>query len=869
MAVVREAMERAHPLVRLSYLPRIVAYAFGAVSPLLIVNRPLTKLDLAFGVYGVVMAHVFFWGSLRFWNTGRAGRVAMHFDAAYNGVAIALMSGSTIAAAGFTLVASTNPISVGGFAFLLETLPSLVGALLLCRFTVLRDVPLGAFTAVGDLVSFTALFVYQTISSLSMRAQARRINRQRIELTARTEELELTAAKLRELDRMKDEFLATTSHELRTPINGIVGLAEGLAAGNEGPLAARVKDRLELIVNAGRRLNDLVGNILNYAKQRDQEVAVSLAPVDVRSALEEAMTLVRPLVGKKSVELVGHIDPRLPPAMADGPMLQQVLLNAIGNAVKFTERGKVLVRVGLEGGRIVFQVEDTGIGISPAIIDRVFEPFVQGDAGDTRRFGGTGLGLAVVKKIVEAHGGAVSIRSEEGKGTQLTFDLPAGEAPGLSVHHPLTAFAPPSRAEGGEHVSVPPPARASERGIVAISDALSTRETRPRVLIVDDEATNRAVLVTNLRSLDVAVDQAEDGLEALEKLDTRGPYDLVLLDVMMPRLSGLEACKQMRERYGLAELPIILLTAKNRVEDIVEGFDAGASDYVPKPFSRREILARVRTHLLVRRTARAMARFVPDAILKNLGRKNLLDVELGDSATKQLTVLFADIRGFTARSEKLGAEGTMAFVNRLFAKIGPCVRDHGGFVDKYVGDGVIGLFERSPADACSAALAMLEMVDELKKEPGFEGLALGIGIATGTVLLGTVGEERRFDATVLGDAVNLASRLESLTKLMGVPLLCCPRTLARTPTADRVELARVRVAGREAIEGVGTLKPCFPVDRATQQRWYDLAHVATSRAAFDARRLEGLDAYRRIAALHQDHGQAHPEGGLFLALDGK
>jgi two-component system sensor histidine kinase ChiS len=866
-SALREALARAHPLVRLSYVPRTVAYGFGAFVPTLVVNRPLTWLDLAFGAFGAVMSHVFFWGSLRFWNTGKAGRVAMHFDAMYNGVAIALVSGSNIATAGFTLIASTNPVSVGGFPFLLETLPSLIGAFAIAKLTVLRGVEDGRFSPIGDLIAFIFLFLYQTLSSVSMRGQARRINRQRLELEVRTRELEATAVKLRELDRLKDEFLATTSHELRTPINGIVGLAEGLAAGNEGPLTARVKERLELVVNAGRRLNDLVGNILDFAKKGEQEAPLQLAEVEAHAALEESIALVRPLLGKKPVELVGQIEPDTPPVLADARKLQQILLNVLGNAVKFTDRGKVVVRVRAEGDRVVFRVEDTGIGIAPALVDRVFEPFVQGEQGDTRRYGGTGLGLAVVKKLVEAHGGRVTLESKLNEGTAVTFELAAGERQATSVYRP---GAPPLATPAQRPAeSIAPPPRSSERAVVAVSDALSTKETRPRVLVVDDEATNRAVLLTNLRSLDVAVDQAEDGVEALEKIEARGPYDLVLLDVMMPRMSGLEACKRIRERYGLAELPIILLTAKNRVEDVVEGFDAGASDYVPKPFSRREILARVRTHLLVRRTARAMARFVPDALLANLGRKNLLDVELGDSAQKPLTVLFADIRGFTARSERLGAEGTMAFVNRLFSKLGPCVRDHGGFVDKYVGDGIIGLFERSPADACAAALDMLEKVTELRAEPGFDDVAVGIGIATGTVLLGTVGEERRFDATVLGDAVNLASRLESLTKLAGVPVLCCPRTLARAPTSDRVELARVRVAGREAIEAIGTLKAVFPVERAAQDRWRDLVHMATSRAAFDARRHDGLDAYKRIAALHQEFGQSHPAGGLFLALDQK
>ena len=863
---LKASYQRAQPLVRHTYGPRFLACTAAALAVVFVENRPLGAVDLAVMAYGLLAPHLFFWGSLRFANSGRAGRAAMYADSAYTGAVLGLYSESPIVVACGLVVIVTNPIVVGGVPFLLRNLVPLGLGFGAWKVLLPGHGPGTQISSLGTGIVVACVVVYVSMSANFTRRLTERIRGQRAELEARTRELEVTTRRLRDLDALKDEFLATTSHELRTPITGIMGLAEGLAAGAEGRVSPKVKERLELIVSAGRRLKDLVDNILEFSRNRAQAPVLQISEVDVISQIEQAIAIVRPLLGEKPVELSIQVDASIPTVLAEPQKLHQILVNLLANAVKFTHRGTIVLRVRQEGDRVQFCVQDTGIGVAAPMVARVFDPFVQGQAGDTRAYGGTGLGLAVVKRLVEAHGGGVSMESEEGKGTSVTFDLAAGNTALWSLGNNILVadqWSAPS-ANGAKSVG-----HKSSRGLIAVSESLAVKGTRPRVLIVDDEATNRAVLLTNLRSLDVEVDQAEDGIDALEKLARRGPYDLVVLDVMMPRMGGIEACKRMRQQYGLTELPIILLTAKNRVEDVVEGFDAGASDYVAKPFSRREILARVRTHLLVRRTARSMARFVPDAILGHLGRGNLLDVELGDSATKRLSVLFADIRGFTKLSERLGARATMTFVNRVFAKLGPCVRDHGGFVDKYVGDGIIGLFDKTPTDACSSAQAMLDGVAALREEETFRDLDVGIGIATGPVLLGTVGETKRFDATVLGDAVNLASRLESLTKMFGVPVLCCSRTLAEVGRKNYVELARVRVVGREAIETVGTLSSCFPVTQEVADRWRDITHIARSSAAFDPRFLQGLDPYRRLARLHQEHGQAHPDGGLFIAIDRK
>jgi len=315
-----------------------------------------------------------------------------------------------------------------------------------------------------------------------------------------------------------------------------------------------------------------------------------------------------------------------------------------------------------------------------------------------------------------------------------------------------------------------------------------------RILVVDDEPVNVQALVNYLSLAKFEVTTAVSGAEALERLGSDQPCDLVLLDVMMPRMSGLEVCERIRERYTAAELPVVLLTAKNRVADLVSGFGAGANDYLTKPFSSDELLARVNVHLELAKISDSYARFVPRQFLEQLGKERIIDVALGDQVQREMTVLFSDIRGFTEHSERMSPAETFHFVNEYLGTVEPAIVDHKGIIDKYVGDAVMALFPKDADDAVRAALAMLDRLQAMNEtRSGMQRKAvhIGIGLHTGTLMLGTVGARDRMDTTVISDAVNLASRVEYLTKVYKVPLLITKETFSALRDPGAFEFRRI------------------------------------------------------------------------------
>ena len=405
---------------------------------------------------------------------------------------------------------------------------------------------------------------------------------------------------LKQLDKLKNEFLANTSHELRTPLNGIIGIAESLIDGATGELPETTQSNLSLIVFSGRRLSSLVNDILDFSKLREGNLELQFKPIDLRTLTNMVVSLSQPLVGNKHLQLINTIPAELSPAEADENRLQQILYNLIGNAVKFTHDGTITVSAEVVPNehKLAVSITDTGIGIPEDKFEIIFESFEQGEGSTARTYGGTGLGLAVTKQLVELHGGNISVKSQLGVGSQFTFTLPisqgqAEQSAEISLIQERVSIPLPEIS----FPTIPEFSFTTKNKQIKNNAEVTVSSEGIKVLIVDDESVNLQVLFNILSLQKYEIYQATNGEEALSIIEQGLKPDIILLDVMMPRMSGYEVTQKLRESYISSELPILLLTAKNQVQDIVTGLNSGANDYLSKPVAKDELLARMRTQI--------------------------------------------------------------------------------------------------------------------------------------------------------------------------------------------------------------------------------------------------------------------------------
>jgi len=390
--------------------------------------------------------------------------------------------------------------------------------------------------------------------------------------------------------RAKSDFLANMSHEIRTPMNGVLGFAELML---QGELADDQRRFAEMIVQSGRSMMMLLNDVLDLSKIESGQFAIDRAPVNLHASLAECAALHRLAAERKglTLELVGDCsdDPACrfseanPPwLLTDGLRLRQILLNLIGNAVKFTEAGHIRVGYRVNRHDVRVTVADSGIGISPLQLETVFHPFTQGEADTARRFGGTGLGLSISRQLAALLGGQIELESTPGEGSRFTLVLPAALAPPMQAD----AFAEPA----------PPP-------------ELPPQSLAPsRILLVEDHDINRLLMTEMLERCGQEVDVAHDGNEGIAMvIDSimRGrPYDLVLMDVQMPGCDGLEATRAIRaEGIGPGLLPVVALTANAYPEDIAAARAAGMQAHLAKP-------------VVFAQLARALQRWLPTRIVE-------------------------------------------------------------------------------------------------------------------------------------------------------------------------------------------------------------------------------------------------------------
>lgn len=385
-------------------------------------------------------------------------------------------------------------------------------------------------------------------------------------------------------DRQKDEFLAKTSHELRTPLHGIINLSQTLLEDKETQLSPPHRDNIRLLNLVGRRLAGLIDDILDMSLIKQGKLKIRQTAVDLRMSLRFVLEMLSITPRNHHVLIVDELGLDTPLVYADENRLRQILYNLLENGMKYTERGTVTVSAVRSDGYLAVSVSDTGPGIAEEVQARLFEPFEQGDNAAQHTSSGIGLGLSITKQLVELQGGWLTVDSKLGEGTRFTFTIPIAEA---------AVETAPSLSDDSEQRMAP----------VEFAAAPVSPDAEFTILLVDDEWSNLKILIDTITAMKLSCIAVQSGHEALERLQRSPKPDLVLLDLMMPGISGLEVCRSIRSLHSLSELPVLMLTASGQWSDMSASFNAGANDILQKPFELAELRARVQSLLAMKHSS--------------------------------------------------------------------------------------------------------------------------------------------------------------------------------------------------------------------------------------------------------------------------
>ncbi len=627
------------------------------------------------------------------------------------------------------------------------------------------------------------------------------------------------AEKLIELDRQKTEFFQNISHEFRTPLTLNIGPLESAVTEGEG----LDYEQSVIALRNSRRLLRLVNQLLDLQRIDAGRMQSTFCPCDLVNFVRQVVESFRSYCAKRNIDLITRFG-ECPPLYLDVEKFDKVVYNLLSNAMKFTQAGgRIYVSVWTESDRCLLQVQDTGIGIREDQIPHLFERFRQADGSANRTYEGSGLGLAMVREMVELHGGEVAVESVYGQGTTLTVSLLQGtqhlppdqlsDVPAeIEYHQALIEFADidleeeAPETEGSAELdslktispivelpsnmaAVPMPDQISTENV---SDAIartiggappnsSSVKSKPfHLLVVDDNPDLRRYVKSILEGGGYQVSVARHGLEGLQ-IARREQPDLILTDLMMPKMSGLEMIQAIRQERLLQGIPIVLLTAKADEETRIEGTERGADAYLSKPFNHRELLAEVHNLIALKESERRilqlntyltesiLQRFLPPSLVSKAARGELsLDLR---PEPKLVTILFSDIVGFTQLSNTLRSRRVAELLNDYLTEMTHAIFEHGGTVDKFMGDAILAIFgapeEASPNEQVRQAIAAarqmhrtLEKLNENWRHQGIPEVQFRCGIHQGTAVVGMFGSIERSDYTAIGPSVNIAARIQ-------------------------------------------------------------------------------------------------------------
>ncbi|MBE8998542.1 response regulator [Nostoc sp. LEGE 12447] len=598
------------------------------------------------------------------------------------------------------------------------------------------------------------------------------------------------AERLLELDKQKTEFFQNISHEFRTPITLIQGPLESAVAAGEGLSYSQSA----IALRNSRRLLRLVNQLLDLQRLDAGRMQPSFHPCDLVEFVSQIVESFRPYCEKKRLHLATQLD-ECSPVYLDMEKFDKVVYNLLSNAMKFTpEGGTISVRLKSEQDRCILQVQDTGIGIVKEQIPHLFERFRQAEGSANRSYEGSGLGLALVKELVELHGGHVTVESVYGQGTTFSLWLVTGNGH-LPVQQVLETPAEVNTSRANVELADLELVESTTDNIeditINFSPKIDTQDsalkTQHSILVVDDNPDLRTYVSEIFRRNGYHVRTARNGYEGHSLAKEIIP-SLIVTDLMMPLVSGLEMIQMIRNEEKLKGTPIILLTAKVDEETRIEGTEHGADAYLAKPFNDRELLAEVRNLLALKENERrivelntyltesVLKRFLPAVLVQKAATGDLtLDLR---PEPRLITVLFSDIVGFTQLSNTLRSRRVAELLNEYLEAMTKVVFGNGGTVDKFMGDAILALYgapeELTPNEqvrrAINTARAMHRSLADLNqrwREQGvFDGdrltsVQFRCGIHQGTAVVGMFGSAERADYTAIGPSVNIAARLQA------------------------------------------------------------------------------------------------------------
>jgi class 3 adenylate cyclase/anti-sigma regulatory factor (Ser/Thr protein kinase) len=553
-----------------------------------------------------------------------------------------------------------------------------------------------------------------------------------------------------------------------------------------------------VMLRNSQRLLQLINQLLDLSKLEAGKMQLLVQKNDLVKMLLQVVSSFESLAARKKIHFdFVHDDDRVE-VYFDPEKMEKVFFNLLSNAFKFTaDGGKIQIRLSHRGQEALVRFADTGVGIPAEELPHIFERFRQVDASSTRQFGGTGIGLALVKEYVDLHHGRVDVESRIGRGTEFTVVLRLGaehfaaeqlaseetEAPSPGqfaemdtavrfLHLETTGAGALAKAELGDGLDESP----------ATSDgAAPTPEFSETILIVEDNRDMRSYIKQTLQA-QFRIREACDGEEGLQKAREFRP-DLILTDVMMPKMDGYALIRALAQQPETKRIPIIVLTAKASEEMKIEGLQEGAHDFLSKPFNPKELAARIGNLLalvrkekeidLLNRRLREniLKRYLPPALIEQiLAGQTGLDEK---PQSLPVTILFSDLEKFTKASADLRAQEMARLLNEYLGVMIEVIFRHGGTIDKFIGDSIMVIFGApcvmSPVEqvtrAAACAVAMQNAMDRLDrdwKQRGVRELQMRIGMHHGPVVVGNFGNQRRLDFTAVGPAVNFASRIESV-----------------------------------------------------------------------------------------------------------